>query len=173
MSKADLADLLKKFYTETRREDGELYKTGSLINLRAGVNRFLKNSGKAIDIIEEPEFTDGNVAFQSTLVKLKRVGKGNTVHYSQVDESYLAKIYSFNVFDTSTPQGLQYKVWFELMIYICRRGRKNLRKLTKNHFAIRAYANGRRYVYQAKDEMTKKIREENMKSSRTHVRNQH
>ena len=158
MSKADFADLPKKFYTETRKEDEELYKTGSLVNLRAGVNRFLKNLGKAIDIIKEPEFTEANVAFQATLVKLKRVGKGDTVHYSQIDENDLANIYSSNVFDTNTPQGLQYSVRFELMIYICRRGRENLRQLTKNHFAIGVDANGRGYVYQAKDEMTKKIR---------------
>ena len=65
----------------------------------------------------------------------------------------MANIYSSNVFDTNTPQGLQYSVRFELMIYICRRGRENLRQLTKNHFAIGVDANGRGYVYQAKDEM--------------------
>ena len=43
LSNADLADLLKKFYTETHREERELYKTGSLVNLWAGVNRFLKD----------------------------------------------------------------------------------------------------------------------------------
>ena len=50
------------------------------------------------------------------------------------------------------------------MLFICRRGRENLRKLQKDHFAVAEDSNGRRFVYQRKDEMSKRIRGDNMKS---------
>jgi hypothetical protein len=63
--KPALATVLSKFYLEVRREDGELYKTGSMINIRAGLNRFLKSSGKAIDLIKETVFSEANLSFQA------------------------------------------------------------------------------------------------------------
>lgn len=38
--KPRLADILSKFYVEVRREDKERYKTGSMISIRAGLNRY-------------------------------------------------------------------------------------------------------------------------------------
>ena len=43
-SKAQLADVLEQFYVEVRKEDREEYKTGSLINIRAAINRHLKSN---------------------------------------------------------------------------------------------------------------------------------
>lgn len=164
--KQELADCLKKFYVEVRRGDGKEYKTGSLINIRAGLNRHLKMQGKAVNIISEPVFAQANLSFAANQAKLKREGLGDTTHYVPIDEDDMTKLYESEsgVFDIDTPEGLQNKVWFELMFFICRRGRENLRKLEKDHFAIATDANGRRYVYQCKDEMTKKIRGDSMKS---------
>ena len=52
------------------------------------------------------------------------------------------------------------------MIYICRRGRENLRDLKQDHFQIYTDSDGREYVAQARDELTKKTREDN-RSTRT------
>ncbi|XP_072021059.1 uncharacterized protein [Amphiura filiformis] len=165
-SKQQLADTLRKFYIEVRRADGKEYKTGSLINIRAGLNRHLKMKGIAVNIISEPVFAQANLSFAATQAKLKREGLGDTTHYVPIDADDMTKLYESEsgVFDVDTPEGLQNKVWFELMFFICRRGRENLRKLEKDHFAIASDANGRRYVYQCKDEMTKKIRGDSMKS---------
>lgn len=159
--KEKLADVLRMFYVEARRENGERYKSGSMINIRAGINRHLKNTGMVVDITKEPIFSEANRAFKAVQVELKKIGKGDTTHYDAVDKNDLQKLYSSGVFDMDTPRGLQYKVWFQLMLYICRRGRENLRKLTREHFDIATDSEGRRYVYQCKDEMTKKVREEN------------
>ena len=40
-----LADILSQFFVEAQREDGQKYKTGSLIQIRAASNRYLKSSG--------------------------------------------------------------------------------------------------------------------------------
>ena len=157
--KPRLAEVLSKFYMEVRREDGKLYKTGSMVNIRAGLNRYLKSKGKTIDLIKETVFTQSNQSFQAQQVKLKEEGRGDTEHYPQIDENDLHKLYESGVLNDETPQGLLYKVWFELMLYICRRGRENLRKLTKQHFKIGTDSQDRRYVYQSCDEMTKKGRD--------------
>ena len=52
------------------------------------------------------------------------------------------------------------------MLYICRRGREYLRELKKDHFVVATDSDGRQYVTQAVDELTKKTREDNQ-SSRT------
>ena len=86
-----LAEVLSKFYVEVRREDGKLYKTGLMINIRAGLNRYLKNKGKAIDLIKEPVFAQANFSFQAQQVKLKEEGRGDTEHYPEIDENDLLK----------------------------------------------------------------------------------
>ena len=48
------------------------------------------------------------------------------------------------------------------MVYICRRGRENLRDLKKGHFTVGKDLNGHKFVAQAVDELTqKKTREDN------------
>ncbi len=158
--KSQLATVLEKFYVEARREDGQLYKTGTMTNIRASLNRHLKNNGHVVNLLSDSEFAQANLSFAANKAKLKRLGYGDTQHYLPIDDNDMKKLYSSGVFNQDTPDGLQNKVWFELMLYICRRGRENLRKLQKDHFAIAVDSDGRRYVYQAKDEMTKKMRAE-------------
>ena len=153
--KERLADVLTQYYVEVRREDGKQYKTGSLINLRAGLNRYLKSLGKEIDLHNEAVFSKANLAFTANQAALKREGFGNTTHHSPIDEKDVAKLYTTGVLDENTPAGLQSKVWFELMLFICRRSRENLRKLERDHFSVATDFYGRRFVYQSKDEMTK------------------
>ena len=58
-----------------------------------------------------------------------------------------------------TPCGLQTKVWFDLMFYLCRRGQKNLRSMSKSTFGIKADSSGREFVYQKEDEFDKNHRD--------------
>ena len=120
---------------------------------------------RIIDIIKDVEFyTEANVAFRAALVQLKSIGKGDTTHKTPISDKDLELLYSSGVFDQNTPQGLQRKVWFELMLFICRRGREYLRELKKEHFKVKEDSDGKQYVYQATDELTKKTREDNQES---------
>ena len=47
----------------------------------------------------------------------------------------------------------------DVMFFLCRRGRENLRAMNKTTVAIRKDAQGREYVYQATDELNKNHRE--------------
>ena len=165
LTKAELDSVLCLFYVEIRKQDGDYYKTASLNSIRAGLCRHLKDNGKSgIDLIKDTEFEESNTAFKAALVQLKDIGKGDTVPHTDIDENDMQTLYSSGVLNDDTPCALQRKVWFELMIYICRRGRENLRKLTKDHFAVNRDSKGRKYVYQARDELTKKVREDSTSS---------
>ena len=165
--KETLASILAKFYVEVRRADGSHYKTTSLHSIRAGINRHLKSvHSEIIDITKDVEFTNANVAFKAATVQLKKIGKGDVKHHEAIDLADIETIYKSSVFDQDSPAGLQAKVWFELSLFLCRRGRENLKDLKKDHFEVKKDANGREYVTQVVDELTKKTREDNL-SSRT------
>ena len=167
VDKKALALILAKFYVEVRKVDGTHYKTTSLHSIRAGINRHLKSvHSEIIDITKDVEFTNANVAFKAATVELKKIGKGDIKHHEPIDPADIDKCYKSSVFDQDSPASLQAKVWFELSLFLCRRGRENLKDLKKDHFEVRRDANGREYLAQVLDELTKKTREDNM-SSRT------
>jgi hypothetical protein len=62
------------------------------------------------------------------------------------------------VFNVHSAAGLQTKVWFEIMFYLCRRGQENLPEMNKSTFAV-ATEGERCYVHQVVDEMDKHHRE--------------
>ena len=51
-SKQIFANVLRKFYAEARKRDGELYCKSSLLGIRFGLQRFYSSS---MDIIKDPE----------------------------------------------------------------------------------------------------------------------
>ena len=102
----------------------------SLNCIRHGINRKLKSlRNNDIDIINEGVFTESGTAFVAQCTNLKRQGLAKTVHYPPIDTSDLQKLRSSDIFNTSNPVTLQYKVFFDVMFYFCRRGQENLRQL--------------------------------------------
>ena len=67
-------------------------------------------------------------------------------HHPPINEEDMNKIYESNVFSLNNPVSLQRKVFFDVMLYFCRRGRENLRKLIKDDFVLDTTANGVEYV---------------------------
>jgi hypothetical protein len=90
LSKPDLDNLLSKFYTEARQENGNLYKKSSLFSLRHGLNRYLSNTS-SIDIIHDADFKSSNRTFNATMKDLKRNGLGSVNHYPPIEEEDLKK----------------------------------------------------------------------------------
>ncbi|XP_048757928.2 uncharacterized protein LOC125668156 [Ostrea edulis] len=91
---------------------------------------------------------------------MKKKGFGSVDHKPAISSEDLKQLYEPNntVFNTETPCGLQNKVWFDLMFYLCRRGRENLRNMTKSTFSTDIDACGREFVFQAIDEADKNHR---------------
>lgn len=159
LPKETLGPILKQFYCEARKRNGD-YKRSALISIRSGLNRHLQSTNQNIDFISDPAFIAANEVFTARKVELKKLGKGQIAHHMDISEDDMQLLYSSGAFALSTAQTLQYKVFFELMLYICRRGRENLRTLTPEHFKIAQDLDGRRYLFQAKDELRKNRRED-------------
>lgn len=62
------------------------------------------------------------------------------------------------VFNTDTPVGLQNKVIFEIIFYLCRRGQENLREMDQDTFTVKRDGNGRKYIQQKSGEQDKNHR---------------
>ena len=132
-TKEELDLTLGKFYTETRKQNGEFYKRTSFSAIRHGINRHL-SSKCDIDIINDSSFKKSNEAFLAMNVELKRQGAGGIEHYPPIDNADLQKLYLS--FDLSDPASLQHKVFVDIMLHFGRRGRESLRQLLVTDFAL-------------------------------------
>ena len=91
--------------------------------------------------------------FKNVTKDVKSAGKGDTDHYPEVEPEDLKKLYdSFNV---DNPAGLQELCWFNIVYYLIRRGRENLRTMTKMTFEIASDATGKRFIQQSTSERDK------------------
>ena len=97
---------------------------------------------------------------QTKCVDLKRQGLAKVEHKPPICEEDLKKLYESTAFGLDDPEKLQNKVFFEVMLYFCRRGRQNLRQLKKTNFSFNTDSTGARYVCKATNELTKKGRED-------------
>lgn len=147
MAKSELDELLTDFYINVRTQGGQFYSFSSLVALRHGLNRYLKN----VNIVNDPAFRKSNLSFKVALKRLKEAGKGSIEHKEPISQADMATLYSHSqVFNPNTPEGLLNKVWFEITFYFFRRGQENQRYLTPNHFGFATDEYGRKYVYKRK-----------------------
>ena len=155
-----LNDVLKMYYFDVRKVNGELYKTGAMKSMRHALNRHLNSMPfeRNIDLIKDPEFRDANLNFDAMLAKLKQEGYGETVHYGAICDADLKLINSSLATSVDGPTGLFNKVQFDVRLYFFRRGAENMHGMTKSHFVISKDENGLEYVATRLDEMTKNHR---------------
>ena len=157
-TKDTLANVLKMFYAEARKADGTSYSKSTLSSLRFGLNRHFKAT-RGFDIINDSEFTDANKVFGVKCVDLKRQGLAKVEQKPPICKD-LKKLYESTAFSLNDPEKLQNKVFLEVMLYFCRRGRQNLRQLKKTDFSFSTDSTGARYVCKSTDELTKNRRED-------------
>ena len=153
----NLAAVLRKFHAEARKKNGELYTKASLVAIRFGLQRFF--SSLKMDIIKDSDFAEANAVFQGVISELKREGKAQTQHKPPISNDDIKKLYQSGLFSLIQPETLQNKVFFEVMLFFCRRRRQNVRELKEEDFCIETDSSGVRYVCKVKDELTKNRRE--------------
>ena len=103
-----------------------------------------------IDTKKDPEFSSSAAVFSAVVTDLKKKGLGDTKHKPVICREDLVKLYSPShiALNPDTPSGLLNKVWFDVMTYLCRRGRENLREMTRHTFTVAVDGSGRRFVAQ-------------------------
>ena len=156
-----LCDLLCDFYPNIRTVSGGYYSKSSLLAIRQGLNRHLKglttkNDGDSVlDIVVDMRFASANRVFKAMLKKTREEGKGAVEHKPPLAPNDIKKLYKHETFDPNTPHGLLHKVWFEVILYFCRRGRENIREMKPSDFNILFDDTGRKYIKKITTEKTK------------------
>ena len=154
---SELCTLLRNFYAGVRRPNGGLYAKKSMISIRYGLQRHFQKISD-VDIVNDNNFKTANGVFSAMLVKLKAEGKGAIRHKQPIMKEDMNKIMLSTAVDQSTPRGLQNKVFIDIMIHLCNRGRENLREMMKTDFHIQTDSTGLRYVSLSRDMLTKNHR---------------
>ncbi len=143
-----LCQLLRQFYGEARKENGDTYSKSSLCNIRAGIQRYLSSPpfNRTVNIIRGAAFQSANNVFNGTLNKMKRAGEDSTMSHPRISEEDMDKLFASNILSSNNPTSLQRLVFFQLQYMFCRRGREGLRSLKKDAFAIQKDASGRQFI---------------------------
>ncbi|XP_070572604.1 zinc finger MYM-type protein 2-like [Ptychodera flava] len=154
---ATLDTALCTFYAEVRTQKGELYTKKSLQSLRYGIQRFFNQPPmrRNFDIVDGEDFSNSRKMFSAVCKQLKSQGKGNVVHKPAILPGDLAKIATYFSSSNSDAKVLLHKVWFNIMLYFCRRGREGQRDLRAENFEIKTDDCGNKYVIQVGSEVTK------------------
>lgn len=131
-----LNNVLKKFYVEARKRDGDFYKKSALSSIRFALSRHLQAT-RNIDIINDSEFRVSAEVFRAQAVELVRRGKGAIDHFPDITPEDLKMLYFSDVLNVNSPEGLLRKVFFDLM-YLSgsKRSRGTLREQTKDTYGI-------------------------------------
>jgi len=127
-------ELLCRFYTEVRKQDGSSYTLSALVSLRYGLQKYFYNSC-GYDIIHDPAFRSSCGVFSAVVEEVKKQGKA-VVHRQPLSAADLNKLYRSGLLSTSNPVGLQNKVFVDLMMHLSNLGRENLRDMKKDDFCV-------------------------------------
>lgn len=149
LNKEELCVVLRSFYAEARSKSGQLYSKSSLISIRSSLNRYLNEPPycRTLDLTKDPELRSANLALAAVIRRLEEQGAGPVVQKQAITRSDLRKLYASSVFNTNSAYGLLNKVWFEICMYFCTRGRENQRELQEDSFGLAADEDGRKFVY--------------------------
>lgn len=160
--------MIRQFYINARKLNGNHYKISWLENLRYGLDRYLRSSPtiKHLTFIKDEAFKEANVNFKAATAELKRMDLETVTHHPNINESDLIKLYSSIYCLPNTPSGLYTKVQFDIRLYFFRRGQENMHLMTTTTFGVETDSStGLKVVRKLEDEMTKNHRETDKEES--------
>jgi integrase len=163
LEKTDLADVLRKFYYAARSKDGQRYSKSAYKNIRAGLQRHLTSPPykREMNLMQDKDFQAANQVYNGYMVALREEGKDISTNKEALLPGDIEKLYS-KVF-ADNPQGLQWRMFYEIGIHFGRRGREGLRELRKDSFVVRTDDEGLEYIQMAYNEKEKTKRGGNIR----------
>ena len=131
------------------------YKTTTLRAIHAALTRYFKETTK-INIHNNELFLESNEMFLEKTKDNKEKGLGNIDNKPPINAADMSKLQSYfqsQLNGKVNPKVLQQCVIFNIIYYLCRRGRENLRPMKKTTFEVAIDPeNNMKYIYQAIDE---------------------
>lgn len=113
-SKKELAVVLRKFYAEVRKKNGNLYSKSSLVRICLGLQCYF--STYKMDIIKDPEFLEANAVYQVEISEIKLEGKAQTQHKPPINKEIIKKLYESGLCSLTQLETLQNKVQSSLKL---------------------------------------------------------
>ena len=110
---------------------------------------------RKLNLMHDTAFQGTNQVFYGLIRTLKQQGLDRIVHKSALTQADFKKLYSCGILDTNNPVTLQNKVFVEVNLHFCRRGREGLRELNKDSFVKKSDSNGRTYITLGFNELEK------------------
>ncbi|XP_069460819.1 uncharacterized protein [Ambystoma mexicanum] len=155
-NKNQLNRILCMFYAGMRKPNGDYYAKKSITSFRYGLQRHFAQL-KGIDILHDPAFRDANTTMAAMLARMKSEGRAYVQHKEPLSKEDFKKLYESC--DINTPAGLQHKVFIDLMLHLCSRGREKLREFNKDEFQIAIDSGGHKYVSARRNRLSQDCRE--------------
>ena len=131
-----------------------MYSISTMKSIRAALNRYFKDTRK-IDITADTNFINANEIFKGLMKINKQNGRGTIVHKKPINEEDLTKFFQYfkeNMSKAPNAKNLQEILLFYIIYFTGRRGRENLRTMTKK---IGQDPDERKFIYQAIHESNK------------------
>ena len=150
LTKSELNDILERFFADAERIDGKHYEPTSLCSMQAGIQRYLKEMGSDISILNK-----NDTAFQGCRDVLEgkakylreELGMGkkpNRSHSLTADEERI--LWESGQLGLANARSLTNTVWFLLTQHFGLRGRQEHHKMNVEDFTFKLDDNGERYV---------------------------
>ena len=147
---------------EVRNANGQMYPKNTFVAIRASISRHLRAHpfNKTFYLVTDKEFYKSNQMFLAMKQKIKREGPDAIKHHPHITDEDFEKLRSSNILVTSNPQGLQRKVWFDIMIGFGPRDLEDQRSFTNRTFTVKTDDRGIKFVEMVASEITKNHRGE-------------
>ena len=142
---------------DTDENEDCMYANSTMKSIRAALNRYFKET-RRIDITSDASFAHTNKIFTGILKLKKSQGRGTVTHKKPISDEDLSKIFAYFKHNMAQPpngKNLQDILLFYIIYFTARRGRENLRDMTKDTFKVSEDADGGKFIYQAIDEKNK------------------
>ena len=152
--------MLRKLYGTVLSKKGTPYSKSGMINLHAGINRYLQNPpfNHTFDIMNDAIFLPANKVFTGLMRDNKEKGYDISKPRESIDQEDMKKL--FNEYfkpgiKTLNTQVLLHKVFFDFMHYTGCHAKEGLRELSKKSFEVKTGSDGLEYVEITFNEKTK------------------
>lgn len=142
ISKRELSDNLRFFYSQLKTKIGACYSKSSLLCIRAALYRYFR-SERLFDIINDPQFFHANQILKAMIKKYYEEG-GIPKTFDAIEENDMKKLREF--LNRETPEKLQYEVYFIIMYFLGLRGREWIKRLKRQQILFKKDSNGNEYI---------------------------
>lgn len=150
-SPTELGGILRDFYVAVKDKcDDDNASVTQLMMLRSALQSYFLKI-RNVNIQSGPEFSGCNGIIEEQQALGKAPGavtkKPHRMRTFTFEASELRQIYMGDAMNLDHPETLQNKVFFDVCMYICNRGKDFLRIMTKSDFEVTHGPNGRRFVW--------------------------